>query len=144
VQNSFPNSYNFFTSSTNTTGLQLGQAVAVHVTTFTAANTNAFATSTVNTVTLRWSRFSSNVTIASTPQFTVTTIPGYFGFTPSTTFGVQIFLGTQGTEGVTNLAGIVNGNAPATAPAARVRALYIENPGNTLIPNFFAAKVRQQ
>lgn len=146
VQNSFPSSYNFFIGSTNTTGLQLGQAVAVHVTAFTSANanTNAFATSTVNTVTLRWSRFSSNVSIASTPQFTVTTIPGYFGFTPSSTFGVQIFTGTQGTEGVTNLAGIVNGSAPATAPAARVRALYIENPGNTLVPNFFAAKVRQQ
>jgi hypothetical protein len=113
------------------------------VTTFTAANGTTFASSTVNTVTLRWSRFSSTVSIAATPQFTVTAIPGYFGFTPSSTFGVQIFTGVQGTEGVTNLDGIVNGNPPATTPAVGVRALYIENSANTLVPPFFAAKVRQ-
>lgn len=144
VQGSYPTSYGAFRSATNTTALQLGQTVAVHATTFTAANGTTFASSTVNTVTLRWSRFSSTVSIAATPQFTVTAIPGYFGFTPSSTFGVQIFTGVQGTEGVTNLAGIVNGNPPATTPAVGVRALYIENSANTLVPPFFAAKVRQQ
>src|SRR5271169_5257391 len=141
VQGNFPSNYGAFRSATNTTALQLGQTVAVHVTAFTAAigNTTS-ASSIVNTVTLRWSRFSSTVSIAATPQFTVTAIPGYFGFTPSSTFGVQIFTGGPGMEGVTNLAGIVNGNPPATTPAVGVRALYIENAANTLVPPFFAAK----
>src|SRR5208282_1641139 len=66
VQNSFPNSYGFFIGSTNTTGMHLGQTVQVHVTTFTPANGATFASSTVNTVTLRWSRFNAPTTGALT------------------------------------------------------------------------------
>lgn len=143
VQSDFPTSYQAFTGSANTTGLHLGQTVAVHVTAFTAATANTIASSTVNTVTLRWSRFTATVNNAATPEFTITAIPGYFNFTQASTFGVEIFQGTQGTVGVTNLDGILNGNPPAATPAVGIRALFIEDSGNTLNPAFFAAKVRQ-
>ncbi|HKN76728.1 MAG TPA: hypothetical protein VJW94_16235 [Candidatus Acidoferrum sp.] len=144
VQNSFPNSYGFFIGSTNTTGMHLGQTVQVHVTTFTPANGATFASSTVNTVTLRWSRFNAPTTGALTNSlFSVTSLPGFFGFTQASAIQVDIFLGVQGTDGVTNLDGIANGSAPAATPAVGVRALFIEDPANTLTPPYFAAKVRQ-
>ena len=143
VEGSFPDSYDFFIQSTDTTGLFLGQNVAVHVTAFTVANGSTIASSTANTVTLRWSRFIATPTGASTSSlFNVTGLPGYFGFTPTSILQTEIFLGAQGTEGATNLDGIMNGSPPGTG-AVGIRALYIENPGYTLSPAFFAAKVRQ-
>lgn len=144
VANSFPSNYGFFTQSTNTNGLHVGQTVAVHVTAFTAGNgTTTLDSSTANSVTLRWSRFVATPTGASTNSlFNVTSLPGYFGFTPASVLETEIFLGPQGTRGATNLDGITNGSAPGTN-AVGVRALFIEDPGNTLVPAFFAAKVRQ-
>src|SRR5579859_739010 len=139
----FPNNFGFFSGATNTTALHLGQNVAVHVTTFTAANGATAASANTDTVTLRWSRFISTVSIASAPQFTVTALPAQFGVTGASTFQVQTFGGTQGTEGVTNLDGITSGASLAQGSAVAVRALFIENAGNTLTPAFFAAKVRQ-
>jgi hypothetical protein len=143
IANSFPSNYTTFTGGTNTTTLNLGQTVAVRVTAFTAATANIIASSTASTVTLRWSRFTAAVSAATTPQFSVTSLPGYFNFTQGSILGVQIFGGTQGLDGVTNLDGILNGNPPSTATTVGIRALYIENPGFTLTPPFFAAKVRQ-
>jgi len=148
VASSFPTSYGFFTQSTNTAGLHVGQEVAVHVAAFTPANgaTNpptAAIASNVNTVTLRWSRFIATPSGASTNSlFNVTSLPGYFGFTSSSILETEIFTGVQGTNGTTNLDGIANGSAPGSDPVG-VRALFIEGSGNTLTPAFFAAKVRQ-
>lgn len=144
VANSFPANSGFFTQSTNTNGLHVGQTVAVHITAFTAGNgTTTFDSSTANSVTLRWSRFVATPTGASTNSlFNVTSLPGYFGFTQANVLETEIFLGPQGTRGATNLDGITNGSAPGTT-AVGVRALFIEDPGNTLAPAFFAAKVRQ-
>jgi hypothetical protein len=74
----------------------------------------------------------------------INTLPAYFLLSPTTSFEVQIFSGIQGqgTE-VTNLDGILNGSPPTATPPIGVRALFIEDPGNTLAPAFFAAKVRQ-
>ena len=145
VLNSAPNSYNAFYGQTNTTALHPGQVVAVRVNLFTAANgTTPAIANGVTTVTLRWSRFIAPVAQASTnSQFNVTAIPGYFGVNPASTPGMQIFLGTQGQEGVTNLDGIANGSPPSATPSLGIRALYLEDPGYTLNPAFFAAKVRQ-
>jgi hypothetical protein len=143
VANSFPTSYGFFTQSTNTAGLHVGQEVAVHVTAFTAAVGTTFASSTTNIVALRWSRFIATPSGASTNSlFNVTALPGYFGFTSSSILESEIFTGVQGTNGTTNLDGIPNGSAPGSDPVG-VRALFIEDAGNTLTPSFFAAKVRQ-
>ena len=139
----FPNNFGFFNGATNTTALHLGQNVAVHVTTFTAANGTTAASASTDTVTLRWSRFISTVSIAAAPQFSVTALPSQFGVTGASTLQVQSFGGTQGTEGVTNLDGI-NGTAGlAQGNPVAIRALFIENAGDTLTPAFFAAKVRQ-
>ncbi|MGC1491277.1 MAG: hypothetical protein WA798_07875, partial [Candidatus Acidiferrum sp.] len=145
VDNSFPTSYGLFTGSADTTNLFPGQTVAVHVTAFTAGNgTTTLDTSTASSVTLRWSRFTATVSTPGTQLFSVTSLPGYFNFSQASILGVEIFLGTQGTEGVTNLDGILNGSPPAATPAVGIRALYIEDPALDFNPAFFAAKVRQQ
>jgi hypothetical protein len=143
MTNSDPTSFDTFFGQTNTTALHVGQSVAVHVTAFTAASGTTPAAATTDTVTLRWSRFIATPTGPSAPGlFNITALPGYFGFVQSNILAVQIFAGSQGFDGVTNLDGFAYQSAPGTAPAA-IRALYLNTPGNTLNPAFFAAKVRQ-
>jgi hypothetical protein len=135
-----------FVSGTDTAALHLGQSVAIHVKAFTAANgTTAAIANSVDTVTLRWSRFTATPTGALTASLiNINTLPGYFLFTPTAAFEVQIFSGIQGQgTNVTNLDGILDGNPPTTTPPIGVRALFIEDPGDTLAPAFFAGKVRQ-
>jgi hypothetical protein len=132
-----------FQGATTTAALHLGQTVAVHTTSFTAASGTTAASSNTDTVTLRWSRFISTTSIASSPAFTVSALPGYFGFTQASALQIQSFGGTQGTRGVTNFDGVTStGNLTPGNPVA-VRALFIEDAGNTLNPAFFSAKVRQ-
>jgi hypothetical protein len=135
-----------FQGQTTTAALQLGQSVAIHIASFTAASGNTIASANTDSVTLRWSRFiAPPVGASSAPLFNVNTLPGYFGFSnPVATFEVQIFLGSVGGDGVTNLDGIANGGTVAGSPSVGVRALFIEDAGDTLTPAFFAAKVRQQ
>lgn len=143
VKNGFSTNFNSFFGLTNTTALHLGQNLAVHITTFTAASGTTAASASTDTVTLRWSRFISTVSIASAPQFTITALPVQFGVSQANTFQVETFGGTQGTEGVTNLDGITSSANLVQGNPVAVRALFIENSGNTLTPAFFAAKVRQ-
>jgi hypothetical protein len=135
-----------FTSGSDTTALRLGQSVAVHVNAFTAASgTTAAIANNVDTVTLRWSRFTATAVGSLSPSLiNINTLPPYFSFNPTSSFEVQIFSGIQGQgTDVTNLDGIQDGNPPQAAPLG-IRALFIEDPGNSLAPAFFAAKVRQQ
>jgi hypothetical protein len=145
VASQFPTSYGTFTNATNTSGLNLGQTVSVHVTAFTAANSTTFASATANTVFLRWSRFSAGAAIASTPTYTINALPGQFGFNQGITFVVQTFTGTPGLDGVTNLAGVTSTANLSVGQAVAMRTLFIGGPGgDTLTPAFFAAKVRQR
>jgi hypothetical protein len=135
-----------FTSGADTTALRLGQSVAIHVKAFTAANgTTAAIANNVDTVTLRWSRFTATPVGALTASLiNINTLPSYFLFSPTSSFEVQIFSGIQGKgTDVTNLDGIQDGNPPTATPPIGVRALFIEDPANTLAPAFFVAKVRQ-
>jgi len=135
-----------FTSGADTSALRLGQSVAIHVKAFTAANgTTAAIANNVDTVTLRWSRFTATPTGALTASLiNINTLPSYFLLSPTSSFEVQIFSGIQGQgTNVTNLDGIQNGNPPTPTPPIGIRALFIEDPANTLAPAFFAAKVRQ-
>jgi hypothetical protein len=146
VSNVAPATYNNFAAQTNTSAIHKGQSVTVHVTVFTAASgTPPIASVIADTVTLRWSRFASTVQSASSPTFTVTTLPSYFGFAQGSPFGVQTFIGTPGADGITNFDGVVDGNGlvPSTPPVA-LRALFLENTSNSANPVFFAAKVRQR
>lgn len=146
VQNGFPSNFNQFFGGVNTSVIHLGQTVAVHVTAFTAANGNTPASSTVNGVTLRWTRFIANTSIASSGAYTISALPGHFGFSQGTTFVVQTFTnGSQGMDGITNLQGFTGDTSGLSvgSPVA-MRALFIEDPTNSQNPAFFAAKVRQQ
>jgi hypothetical protein len=146
VQGGFPGIFNQFAGGTNTGAIHLGQTVAVHVTAFTAANGNTPASSTVDTVTMRWTRFTANTSIAASGLFSISALPGHFGFNQGVTFGVQTFTnGSQGTDGITNLQGFPGdtSNLTVSSPVA-MRALFFEDPTNSQNPAFFAAKVRQQ
>jgi hypothetical protein len=131
-----------FANATNTSALRLGQTVAVHVTAFTAANGTTIASSTSDTVTLRWSRFAATPATPFTASiFNVTGFPSYFF--ASGTAQVQAFPGTPGTRGTTNFDGIADASGLNPSKPVAQRALFIENTTNTSNPAFFAAKVRQ-
>jgi hypothetical protein len=149
VKNSFASDYGFFATQTNTSAIHPGQTVAVHVSAFTAANPAAnpptLAIATADTVILRWSRFRANVVSATPTNVNINTLPTYFGPLPSPQQVVQAFLtGALGTDGVTNLDGVASNTAGLTvATPVGLRVLYLQNPGNSANPAFFAAKIRQ-
>jgi hypothetical protein len=139
-----PGIFGNFAGQTSTSAIHQGQSVAVHVTAFTAASGSTPASANADTVTLRWSRFATTVQAASSPTFTVITLPSYFGFAQGTPFGVQTFIGTPGADGITNFDGVTDGNGLLpSAPPVALRALFLENTTNSANPAFFAAKVRQ-
>jgi hypothetical protein len=139
--NNFAGNLSNFSGVNNTTALHLGQTVAVHVTSFTAASGTTLASCNSDTVTLRWSRFAAPVSQAGSTVFDITTLPSYFNL--SGTLQVQNFTGTAGADGVTNLDGISSTSGLVANGTVYLRALYIENPGFSLQPAFYAAKVRQ-
>jgi Domain of unknown function (DUF4382) len=143
VSQSFPATFNNFANGTTTASIHLGQTVAVNVTSFTAATASASASCSTNTVTLRWSRLTGMPTTQASPTFNFNNSPGYFNFTPASSFQVQTFLGTPGTRGITNLEGITDINLINDTKPIAIRALYLENTTFTAAPVFFAAKVRQ-
>jgi len=143
VRQNFASVFSNFAGATNTAAIHAGQTVAVHVTGFTAATAVALASCNTDTVTLRWSRFTSTPTTQASPAFNVNGIPAYFNITPTSLFEVETFLGTPGADGVTNLEGIADVNAINDSKPVAIRALYLENSTNSAAPVFFAAKVRQ-
>ena len=141
VQNNFGGNFSSFHGQTNTSAIHLGQTVAVHVTAFTAAVGSTIASAISDTVTLRWSRFTATASTNSSPAFSISGFPSFFN--ASGAAQAQTFLGTQGADGVTSLHGVpTTSNLVVSKPVA-MRALFIENSGDTLVPAFFAAKVRQ-
>jgi hypothetical protein len=138
--------YSFFhgqTTAGSGGALHFGQTVAVHVTSFTAATSSANAVANTNNVILRWSRFIATATTQGTTSLlNITNLPSYFKFAPAALFSVQLYQGTQGSRGVTNFDGVTAGTGVNASQPVVVRALFFEDPGNTLNPAFFAAKVR--
>jgi hypothetical protein len=138
-----PGVLNNFAGQTTTTAMHLGQSVAVRVTAFTAASGTTNASTTTDTVTLRWSRFTATDQTASSPAFNITSVPAYFGFTQSSLFAVQSTAGTPGTPGVTNFDGVPDGSSLTPGRAIALRALFLENASLSANPAFTTAKVRQ-
>jgi hypothetical protein len=134
VQSSFGSNFQSFFGQTNTTAIHLGQTVAVHVTAFTAAAGITIASSNTDTVTLRWSRFTATTSSASDPAFSITGFPSSFNATGIAE--VEVFSNT-------NLDGIASTSNLAVGAPVAMRALFIENSGDSLNPAFYAAKVRQ-
>jgi hypothetical protein len=133
-----------FQGQTDTSAIHPGQAVAIHVTAFTAANGTTIASATAGTVTLRWSRLTASLFGATQPgQINVDAVPSYFLITPSSIFPTQVFTGTLGADGVTNLDGVtiassLNGSLPVA-----LRVLYLDNTTHSAPLPFMAAKIRQ-
>ena len=135
VSNNFSSNYQSFFGQTSTSALHLGQTVTVHVTAFTPAAGTTLASSNTDTVTLRWSRFTATTSTASAPAFSINGFPSYFNATG--TAQVEAFSNTN-LDGITSTSNLSVGSPPVA-----VRALFIENPGDSLSPAFYAAKVRQ-
>ena len=141
-------SYGSFANQTTTSAIFPGQAVAIHVSAFTAANGTTLAIATADTVTLRWTRVRVSVlsTTSATININTNALPSYFVLAapPSQEVIQAFFSGSLGADGVTNLDGVAN-NASGLALGQPVglRVLYFQNPGNTANPAFFAAKIRQ-
>jgi hypothetical protein len=138
-----PGSMSNFSGQTTTGAMHLGQTVAVHVTTFTAAVGNTIASASTDTVTLRWSRFSATPQNAASPAFSIVNFPSYFVIAPGTLLAVQTTPGTPGTAGITNFDGIADGSGLNLAKPVALRALFLQDTTNTANPALFAAKVRQ-
>lgn len=135
-----------FQGQTDTTAIHPGQTVSLHITAFTAASGTTSASATADTVTLRWSRLIALTTgAASSTQINVNAVPSYFGFTPASIFQTQVFAGTLGADGVTNLDGIITAAGVNTnQQPVGLRALFLENASNTVQFPFMAAKIRQR
>lgn len=143
VASQFAGNFANFAGANNTTVMRRGQTVAVHVTAFTAAVGNTLASSTSDTVTLRWSRFTATPAAPFTANiFNVTGFPSYFFATGIAQ--VQAFPGTPGTRGTTNFDGIADASFLNVVKPVALRSLFIENATNSANPAFFAAKVRQR
>ena len=134
-----------FQGLTDTSAILPGQVVAIHVTAFTAANGTTVASATADTVTLRWSRLIASLTGAMQPgQINVNTVPSYFSIIPSSIFATQVFTGTLGAEGVTNLDGVTTASSLNASLPVALRVLYLDNTTHTATLPFMAAKIRQQ
>src|SRR6266852_349704 len=140
-----PGSLGLFANQSDTSAIHPGQTVAVHVTAFVAANGNTIAVATADTVILRWSRLIASLTGAATNTLlNVNAVPSYFRLTSASVFPTQVFSGTLGGQGVTNLDGIPNGAASVnTSLPVGLRVLYLENTTNSAQFPFMAAKIRQ-
>src|SRR5205823_6663546 len=126
-----PGTLSFFAGATTTGALHPGQIVAVHVSTFTAASGIIIASCNADTVILRWSRLTATPSVVGTQTLGATSLPTYFAST-SGNIGVQLFQGAQGQKGVTSFDGIPDGSFLNTAKPASFRALFIEDPSNSV------------
>ena len=132
-----------FQGRSDTSAVHPGQTIAVHVTVFVAANGTTIAAATADTVMLRWSRLIATPTTASATTFSVSAVPSYFKITPASVFPTQVFSGTLGAQGVTNLDGITTAANVIIGVPVGLRVLYLENTTNSAQFPFMAAKIRQ-
>jgi hypothetical protein len=132
---------NSFSGSIDVSPIRPGQTVAISVSGFVAANgSSAFATATANGVALRFSRVSATVVSPTSPQFSTSNYPPYFGFTTNplvqiTTSGAGTITDFDGTSSFTEVAG----------DSVSISALYF---GSTTSPtppawSFSAATIRK-
>jgi len=111
-----------------------GQTVAVHVTAFTAASGSpAIAAVSADSLYLRFTRVTGNLTSPAAPNVSIQSLPSFFG--TSAQVQVQLSAGAVSTnyDGVSSSAGLTPGQI------ASIRALYF---GSSIVPAFSAAKVR--
>jgi hypothetical protein len=136
-------SLGLFQGQSDTSAVHPGQTIAVHVTVFVAASGTTIAAATADRVILRWSRLIAAPTTASATTVNVNAVPSYFKITPASFFPTQVFSGTLGAQGVTNLDGIATAANVIIGVPVGLRVLYLENTTNSAQFPFMAAKIRQ-
>lgn len=132
---------NSFSGSTDVSSIQPGQTVAISVSGFVAAHgSSSFATATANGVALRFSRITGTVVSPTSPQFSTTNYPPYFGLTTNplvqiTTTGPGTTTDFDATSSFTEVAG----------DTVSISALYFGSPTNPTPPawSFSAATIRK-
>jgi hypothetical protein len=123
-----------FSGSTSATDILPGQTVFMHITGFTAKSGSAFAKATVDALALRFTRVTGNVSAPPAPNFSLQSLPPFFGQT--TTNQVQLGVGSPSTY----LDGYASTGAMAVNDNVSIRALYF---GISSAPSFTAAKIRK-
>jgi hypothetical protein len=132
---------NGFSGSTDVSPIQPGQTVAISLSGFVVASGNsAFASATANGVALRFSRVTGTVVNPTSPQFSATSFPPYFGFTINplvqiTTTGPGTTTDFDGTSSFTEAAG----------DTVSISALYFGSATSPIPPawSFSAATIRR-
>ena len=132
---------NSFSGSTDVSPIQPGQTVAISVSGFIGANgSGAFATATANGVALRFTRVTATVVSPTSPQFSTSNYPPYFGFTTNplvqiTTSGPGTITDFDGTSSFTEVAG----------DTVSISALYFGSTTSPASPawSFSAATIRK-
>ena len=132
---------NGFSGSTDVSPLQPGQTVAISLSGFVeASGSSAFASATANGVALRFSRVTGTVVNPTSPQFSATSFPPYFGFTINplvqiTTTGPGTTTDFDGTASFTEAAG----------DTVSISALYFGSATSPIPPawSFSAATIRR-
>jgi hypothetical protein len=129
-----------FSGATDVSPIQPGQTVAISLFGFAAANGSRGAIATANGVALRFSRVTGTIVNATSPQFSATDFPPYFGFTTNPL--VQIT--TTGPGTTTDFDGTSN-FAEAAGDTVSISGLFF---GSTTSPSppawsFSAATIRR-
>jgi len=134
---------NSFSGSTDVGTIQPGQTVALSVSGFVPADGSStfFDTATANGIALRFTRVAGTVANASTPQFSMTNLPPYFGFI--TKPSVQIT--TTGPGTTTDFDGTPS-FTEAVGDTISISALYFGSSAGPAPPawSFSAATIRKQ
>jgi hypothetical protein len=123
-----------FGGSTSATDISPGQTVLLQVTNFTTKSGNTPASATVDALALRFTRVAGNVSAAPAPNFSIQSLPIFFGITSP----IQVQLGTGSPSTV--LDGYTNTGSITVGDNVAIRALYF---GSRFTPAFTAAKVRK-
>jgi hypothetical protein len=123
-----------FLGSNSATNIHTGQTVMVRVTGFTARSGNTPALATADAVVLRFTRFAAAAASAGTTQFSIGSLPPFFGFT------VQPLVLTSTGSPITYLDGYSSIGSINSGDALGIRALYF---GSAVTPSFTAAKIRK-
>jgi hypothetical protein len=123
-----------FLGSNSATNIHTGQTVMVRVTGFTARSGNTPALATADAVVLRFTRFAAAAASAGTTQFSIGSLPPFFGLT------VQPLVLTSSGSPITYLDGYSSIGSISVNDNLGIRALYF---GSAVTPSFTAAKVRK-
>jgi len=132
---------NSFDGSTDVGPIQPGQTVAISVSGFVAADgSSAFATATASGVALRFSHTTATIVSPTSPQFSTSNYPPYFGFITDpfvqiTTAGPGTTTDFDGTSSFTEVAG----------DTVSISALYFGSTTSSIPPawSFSAASIRK-